>query len=78
VRLALDPDSGSGLRSLARPIGAASLLVGPEGGLSGAELKLSVSNGFTALRLGPRVLRTETAAMAALAALQTLHGDLAQ
>ncbi len=78
IRLALDPDATAGLGSLAPPTGATSLLVGPEGGLSAAELKLSVGNGFTALRLGPRVLRTETAAMAALAALQTLHGDLAQ
>ena len=78
LRLALDPQAGTGLGSLPGPMGAASLLVGPEGGLSDAELKLETSHGFTAVRLGPRVLRTETAALAALAALQVLHGDLAE
>jgi 16S rRNA (uracil1498-N3)-methyltransferase len=51
------------------------LLVGPEGGFSAAEEKLAASRGFQALRLGPRVLRTETAALAGIAALQVLGGD---
>lgn len=51
------------------------LLVGPEGGLSSAEESLAAHHGFQALRLGPRVLRTETAALAAIAALQALAGD---
>jgi len=78
LKLVLDPESGTGLRTLSEPVGAATLLVGPEGGLSDAELKLATGHGFTAVRLGPRVLRTETAAVAALAALQALHGDLAE
>ena len=77
LKLALDPQAGSALRALPALGDAASLLVGPEGGLSDAELKLAVQHGFTAVRLGPRVLRTETAAVAALAALQALYGDLA-
>ena len=52
------------------------LLVGPEGGLSPAEVERVCAAGFTALRLGPRVLRTETAALVALAALQARWGDL--
>lgn len=53
------------------------LLIGPEGGLSPEEIDSATQAGFTALRLGPRVLRTETAAVATLAALQVLWGDLA-
>lgn len=53
------------------------LLVGPEGGLSEMELKLADLAGFSAMALGPRVLRTETAGMVALTVLQSLWGDLA-
>jgi len=52
------------------------MLVGPEGGLSEAEQQRAHAAGFAALRLGPRVLRTETAAIAALTALQVQLGDL--
>lgn len=55
--------------------GRALLLVGPEGGLAPGERDAALAHGFTALRLGPRVLRAETAPLAALAALQTLWGD---
>ena len=51
------------------------LLVGPEGGLTEEEIETAALIGFTRLRLGPRVLRTETAGPAALAALQALAGD---
>ena len=51
------------------------LLIGPEGGLADAEEALARANRFTACRLGPRVMRTETAGMAALAALQAVRGD---
>lgn len=51
------------------------LLIGPEGGLSDAERAQAVASGFTGVRLGPRVLRTETAPVAALAAIQVLWGD---
>lgn len=53
------------------------LLVGPEGGFSDAELALAQERGFVGLRLGPRILRTETAPVAALAVLQYVWGDLA-
>ena len=51
------------------------LLIGPEGGLSETERLQAVACGFTGVRLGPRVLRTETAPIAALAAIQVLWGD---
>ncbi len=77
IKLALDPESSVRLHALGGLSGGASLLVGPEGGLSANELRLALNNGFTGLRLGPRIMRTETAAIATLAALQTLYGDFA-
>ena len=52
------------------------LVVGPEGGFSEHDIVLLGQGGFHGLRLGPRILRTETAGVAALAALQALYGDL--
>lgn len=51
------------------------LLIGPEGGLSDMEVILAVQHGFTSLKLGPRIMRTETASIAALALLQFCDGD---
>jgi 16S rRNA (uracil1498-N3)-methyltransferase len=51
------------------------VLAGPEGGFTAAEAEDAVRAGFQPLRLGPRVLRTETAAVALLAAMQALWGD---
>ena len=51
------------------------LLTGPEGGLSGNELKQAQHKGFIKISLGPRILRTETAPVAAIAILQNLYGD---
>ena len=74
--LVLDPAASCGLRRSPQPRGKVTVLIGPEGGLSGAELERAMAAGFRSLRLGPRVLRTETAGMATLAALQVLWGDL--
>ncbi len=74
--LVLDPAADTGLSGLHAPTGAVSLLIGPEGGLSDAELEQARHAGWVPLRLGPRTLRTETAGLAALAAVQTLWGDL--
>jgi 16S rRNA (uracil1498-N3)-methyltransferase len=52
------------------------LLIGPEGGLDDGEIERAAAAGFTPVRLGPRVLRTETAGLVALAVLQALWGDL--
>jgi 16S rRNA (uracil1498-N3)-methyltransferase len=53
------------------------LMIGPEGGLADGEREFAVANGFTACSMGPRILRTETAGLAALAILQTIAGDFA-
>jgi len=53
-----------------------SLLIGPEGGLSPSEIALASKYQFLSWRLGPRILRTETAALVALSKIQTLWGDL--
>ena len=76
LRLALIPGGDVGARDLpAMPHGAL-LCVGPEGGFSDKDISMLQQSGFRALRLGPRILRTETAGIAALAALQALQGDL--
>ena len=51
------------------------LLIGPEGGLSEAEIHLANENGYQSVSLGPRILRTETAALSSLSILQAQHGD---
>jgi 16S rRNA (uracil1498-N3)-methyltransferase len=75
ARLLLSPHAAVSLRELPRPQGPLILLAGPEGGLAPGEVELAQSRGFRPVRLGPRVLRTETAALAALAALQAQWGD---
>lgn len=63
------------LRDRSPPNDGVLLLVGPEGGWNPDETQAALAAGFTPLALGPRTLRTETAALAALAALQALWGD---
>lgn len=76
-KLLLDPLGGAAAMELARPEdGRVMLLVGPEGGLSEHEGNLATRVGFTGLKLGPRILRTETAALVALSLLQSQWGDL--
>jgi len=76
-RLLLEPRGGEALQTAlgATPPAGIALLVGPEGGLDETEVELAHQAGFRPVRLGPRVLRTETAGPAALAALQCLAGD---
>jgi 16S rRNA (uracil1498-N3)-methyltransferase len=64
-----------GLVARDAPPGPVELLVGPEGGLSEGELRLALSRGFEPAGLGPRILRAETAPLAALAAMQARWGD---
>ncbi len=73
-RVLLSPHASTRLADLPRPR-SVTLLAGPEGGFTAVETELAVRRGFVAVRLGPRVLRTETAALAALAAINTLWGD---
>lgn len=75
-RLLLSPRAGRSLGSTITGDRAA-LLVGPEGGLAENETALATAAGFVAVTLGPRTLRTETAGLAAIAALQAIHGDFA-
>jgi len=74
TRLLLCPGEGLRLAELPRP-GAVTLLVGPEGGFADDEAEAAQAAGFRPLRLGPRVLRSETAGLAALAAMLALWGD---
>ena len=78
-RIVLAPGATASLATLARaaPDDAHwQLLIGPEGGLSANELRDATRCGFVAAALGPRILRTETAPLAALTLLQGLLGDL--
>lgn len=76
--LMLDPGAERTLRAALGPQPAsAALLIGPEGGFSEREIDVARRLGFAPARFGPRVLRTETAAIAALTALQAWGGDLA-
>ena len=77
-RLVLAPDGRAGLADAVavQDAGAAVVLVGPEGGFTADEIALAVKLGCRSVRLGPRVLRTETAGLVALAALQGRFGDL--
>lgn len=82
VRLLLDSTAARSLsEQLAAPLRGADqksvrVLIGPEGGLSQAERDAACRAGFSPVALGPRILRTETAALAALTVLQALWGDL--
>jgi len=76
LKLVLDPQAETGFRDLAQPQ-QLTLLIGPEGGLTDNEIATAKLMGFTAVKFGPRILRTETASTAALAVVQTLWGDLA-
>lgn len=80
LKLLLAPDADAAplgsLLAPGKPPGSIALLVGPEGGLDATEIRAAEQAGFLRCLLGPRVLRTESAALAALAALQFAIGDL--
>jgi 16S rRNA (uracil1498-N3)-methyltransferase len=76
TRLLLSPSGTATLKDLPQAGAGITVLVGPAGGLPDEEEKSAGAAGFATLRLGPRVLRTETAAIAALALLQRQFGDL--
>lgn len=77
-RLVLHHRTTQALDTLAPPARGLALLIGPEGGLSEAEIQAAEEAGFLAAALGPRVLRTETAPVAAIALCQYLWGDYRQ
>ena len=72
----LDPYTGKSWRDYKVPEGKITLLIGPEGGLSPDELEWIFAANFLPLHLGPRILRTETAAICALSVVQAMWGDL--
>ncbi|MCP4767435.1 MAG: 16S rRNA (uracil(1498)-N(3))-methyltransferase [Gammaproteobacteria bacterium] len=75
-KLLLEFEGVSLTSALDRPCTAVSILLGPEGGLNPAEIDLAKATGFEPVSLGPRVLRTETAATSALTIVQSLLGDM--
>jgi 16S rRNA (uracil1498-N3)-methyltransferase len=76
LKLLLEPTASATLAAIGVTPAAVDLLVGPEGGLSAGEVERALAGGFIAVGFGPRILRTETAAIAAIAVLQARWGDL--
>jgi len=75
LKLILNPLSEVHLQSIA-PKKYIQILIGPEGGLTETEINITTTAGFNGIKLGPRILRTETAALAAITSVQLLWGDL--
>lgn len=75
LRIILSPHATQSLHDLQKPDGTIHLLIGAEGGLTEDEITLATTHQFTPVRLGNRILRTETAALTAIAALQMQWGD---
>jgi 16S rRNA (uracil1498-N3)-methyltransferase len=76
LRLVMNPTAPASLAGLTSMPTKVELLIGPEGGLDDDELAQAQTAGYVPVRLGPRVLRTETAAVTALSVLQAMWGDL--
>lgn len=76
TKFILDTKANQALHDCVVNPGDITLLIGPEGGLSEAEIIAAKDQGFQSLRLGPRVLRTETAAIVAISVIQASFGDL--
>lgn len=76
LKLNLHPRAAHGINGLHLTHPRVRLLIGPEGGLSGEEITMTETYQFTDVLLGPRVLRTETASLTAITALQLKFGDL--
>ncbi len=75
TRILLNPVGAKRLAEIPKPAGAIELLIGAEGGLSPGEIDLACAHNFQSIVLGPRILRTETAALTAISAMQSLWGD---
>ncbi len=76
LKLVLDPMARHSFNTLPQPERDVALLIGPEGGLSDNEISRALAAGFYGLRLGPRILRTETAGLTSLSLIQQRCGDL--
>ncbi|MFU8797421.1 MAG: 16S rRNA (uracil(1498)-N(3))-methyltransferase [Gammaproteobacteria bacterium] len=75
LKLILTPGQGVSLQELEASPSSVSLLIGPESGFDPEEVQKAIASGFQTIRLGPRILRTETAALAMISALQLKWGD---
>ena len=75
TRITLNPLADKKMADLPKPTGEIQLLVGAEGGLSASEIVIAAQHGFIGVHLGKRILRTETAPLAAIATANTLWGD---
>jgi 16S rRNA (uracil1498-N3)-methyltransferase len=75
-KIILHPVAGNSLLHSQRPEHNITLLAGPEGGFSDKEVHQALANGYHAIKLGPRILRTETAAIVAITACQVMWGDI--
>ena len=75
-RIIFEPGKTDTLKNYAKPDGNVVVLIGPEGGFSEQEVVEAQDTGFSALGFGPRVVRNETAAIASIAAMQVLWGDM--
>lgn len=78
LKMFLDTRNGRSLKAMDPGACQLTILIGPEGGFDDGEVTTILESGFESVYLGPRVLRTETAALAVLAAVQSLWGDLAR
>lgn len=76
IRLTLDPKAENRLNQIHYLSNGVRLMIGPEGGLSEHEIYQAAEHGYHGVTMGPRILRTETAALSAIAALQSIYGDL--
>lgn len=76
ANFSLDPNAQVSLSSLEKPDSDLCLLIGPEGGFSGHKRKQALQANYTGINLGPRILRTKTAVLASITAMQTLWGDM--
>lgn len=77
LKLNLHPRAEHTIKTIGKPENGVRFLVGPEGGLSDIEIDQSTEHNFKEILIGPRVLRTETAALTVITALQVQYGDLA-
>jgi 16S rRNA (uracil1498-N3)-methyltransferase len=75
LKLVLDPGADERIGDIGTPVSRVTFVIGPEGGLSPSDFRQIDASGCKRVRLGPRVLRTETAAIAACAATQWIWGD---
>ncbi|RKS87360.1 16S rRNA m(3)U-1498 methyltransferase [Orbus hercynius] len=76
TKLTLHPRAQHGINQLSLPNANVALLIGPEGGLTDAEVNMTTAYQFAEILLGPRILRTETVALTAITALQVKFGDI--